>query len=354
MKYSKRILGIHASNRKNGNSAIALNELLRAVKDAGHSVEILDLGSVKILPCRGCFGCSGTYRCVLKDDLEELKTKIEAADAIALASPCYYLSAPSPLKAIMDRSASWAINKMAGNKQKKYGVVVSVAGGEPIEFSLQRIFTSLFLGLFGCEITGQLTIGHTFNKGEILLSPSKLKLVSELGENLLHSLEEGRCIKSPINESPDKLTCPNCLTDAFQIYGDGRLVCPVCGMELKRTNEISTQRNFNRFCMEGAQEHRTHIIKNVVRGILAKDEISERLQKYLKFDVLPDDDIEIDIDMSSETHFIKWDDCALNTLKNVVPNTIVEIIKNTISRKAYEEGIEIISNDVIKKYLPRF
>jgi len=46
----------------------------------------------------------------------------------------------------MDRSAAWAIEKMANSKQKKYGVAVSVAGGEPMEFSLQRIYSSCFTG----------------------------------------------------------------------------------------------------------------------------------------------------------------------------------------------------------------
>ncbi|MGD8447727.1 MAG: flavodoxin family protein [Bacillota bacterium] len=131
----KKVLGVCVSNRKNGNSSIILNELLRPAKAAGHEIEILNLGALKILPCKGCFACSSSFKCILKDDLELIKAQIETADAIALASPCYYLSAPSPLKAIMDRLASWAINKTANNTPKKYGVAVSVAGGAPIEFA---------------------------------------------------------------------------------------------------------------------------------------------------------------------------------------------------------------------------
>lgn len=46
MTYSKKILGICVSNRKNGNSSIILNELLRPAKEAGHEIEILDLRQV--------------------------------------------------------------------------------------------------------------------------------------------------------------------------------------------------------------------------------------------------------------------------------------------------------------------
>ena len=50
---SKKILGICVSNRKNGNSSIILNELLRPAREAGHEIEILNLGALNILPCRG-------------------------------------------------------------------------------------------------------------------------------------------------------------------------------------------------------------------------------------------------------------------------------------------------------------
>ncbi len=354
MMNSKKILGICVSNRKNGNSSIILNELLRPAKEAGHEIEVLNLGALKILPCRGCFACSNSHNCVLKDDLNMVKEKIEMADAIALASPCYYLSAPSTLKAIMDRSAAWAISKTANNSKKKYGVAVSVAGGSPIEFSLQRIFTSLFLGLYNCEITGQLTIGHAFNKGEVLLTPSKLKLVSELGENLLRSVESDCCIKSSINECEDKLVCPHCLSDAFQIYQDGRLICPVCGGEVKHKNENDTIVGFNRFSAQGACEHNTHIVNNVIGGMMAGDEISQRLQTYWKSEVLPEEDYQIDLDLTGVKDSLNWDNEALDALKSTIPAAFEEIIKKVITKKALQNGETHINKETARRYLPKF
>lgn len=306
-----KVLGICVSGRKNGNSSIILNELLRPAKEAGYQTEILNLGTLNILSCKGCFGCSRSYRCVLKDDLELIKTKIEEADAIALVSPCYYLSAPSALKAIMDRSAAWAINEMAGGKKKKYGAAVSAAGGEPFEFSLQRIYTSLFLELFNCEIVGQFTIGHAFHKGEVLLAPSGLRLVNELGNNLIHSIEADKCIKSEINECESKLVCPYCLSDVFQIYKDGRLLCPVCGTDLKGTGN---KPGLNRFSVEGTAEHKKHIIDNVIGGRLAEDEINQRLQAYWNSDVLPQEDYKIDRELGEVKESLDWDDNAMDVL----------------------------------------
>lgn len=351
---SKRILGICVSSRKHGNSSIALNELLRPAREAGHEVEVINLGALEILPCRGCFACSNSYKCILKDDLEQLKEKIITADSIALSSPCYYLSTPSPLKAIMDRLASWAINEIANNTKKKFGVAVSVAGGSAIEFSLQRIYTSLFLGLFNCEITGQLTIGHTFNKGELLLTPSKLKLVSELGNNLLRSVESGQCLKSSINECEDKLVCPNCLADSFQIYNDGRLICPVCGRQINSANEKDNQSGLNRFSIEGAREHRAHIIDNVIRGVLANDEITKRLKNYWERNLLPEDGYQVDTDLSEVIDSVQWSSEAAQALKAKIPAALAETIKKAINKKAIQNGVTCITKDLAYHYLPKF
>lgn len=348
-----KVLGICASNRKKGNSSIVLNELLRPIRDAGLEIELLHLGELKILPCRGCFGCSGTYHCILNDDLELVKEKIDAADAIALASPCYYLSTPSPIKAIMDRLASWAINRTASGAHKKYGVAVSVAGGAPIEFSLQRTYTSLFLGLFNCEITGQLTIGHTFTKGEILLAPRKLQAVAQLGENLLHSLEAGRCIKSPQTACEDKITCPSCLADVFQIHEDGRMVCPVCGEELKRT-EKEAEQVFNRFTMAGALEHRAHIIDNVIGGMLASDEINRRLKAYWETDVLPQNDYPIDRDLTGVTDLADWDNAAEETLKAAIPDELRGVIRKVMTKRLLQDGERHMTKELARRYLPKF
>ena len=354
MLNSKKILGICVSSRKHGNSSIILNELLRPAKEAGYEVEVMNLGELKILPCCGCFACSNSFKCILKDDLEQIKNKIIDADAIALSSPCYYLSAPSPLKAIMDRLASWAINEMANNIKNKFGVSVSVAGGSVMEFSLQRIFTSQFLGLFNCEITGQLTIEHTFNKGELLLTPSKLSLVSELGNNLKCVVESGQCIKSPLNECKDKLVCPHCLVDSFQIYKDGRVICPVCGAQLDFKKRNIVQEGFNRFSAEGAQEHRAHIVDNVIRGILANDEISKRQKKYWEFNVLPKEDYQVDMDLSGIADSVEWSPDAIKALKAKIPTALNERIKKAINKKAIQNGIAFITEDLAYSYLPKF
>ncbi|MDD4321532.1 MAG: flavodoxin family protein [Acidaminococcaceae bacterium] len=351
----KKILGICVSPRKNGNSSIILNELLRPAREIGYQTEVLNLGTAKILPCNGCLSCTNSsYKCILKDDLEQVKEKIESADAIALASPCYYLSTPAILKAVMDRSAAWAINKMATGGKKKYGVAVSVAGGNPFEFSLQRIYSSLFLKLYNCEIVGQFTIGNSFNKGEVLLVPSKLKSVNELGKNLVQSLEKNCCQKSKINENSSKLACPQCFNDVFQIYKNGSLICPVCGTELKKPTVGKPKNILNRFSLEGANEHRSHIIDNITGKILAGDEINRRLKAYWDSDILPEENYQIDYNLEDVINLVTWDNEALGILSTSVPPALQEVIKKAITKKAFQKGESAVTKITLRKYMSPF
>ena len=182
--------------------------------------------------------------------------------------------------------------------------------------------------------TGQLTIGHTFNKGELLLTPSKLKLVFELGNNLLCTVESGQCIKSSINECEDKLICLNCLADSFQIYNNGRLICPVCGRQINSANGKDNQTGFNRFSVEGAREHRAHIIDNVIEGVLVNDEITKRLKNYWKRNLLPEEDYQVDTNLSEVIDSVQWSSEAAQALKAKISAVLAETIKKAINKKA--------------------
>ncbi len=59
--------------------------------------------SLRILPCRACYGCIGGKPCPQKDDMHFLLEQIAVADAVILAGPVYVLGAHSIIKAILDR-----------------------------------------------------------------------------------------------------------------------------------------------------------------------------------------------------------------------------------------------------------
>lgn len=83
----KNVLILEGSPRPNGNSCLLSNEFARGAESAGHHVEKLLVSHKKI---GGCLGCNACYRngsvCVQKDDMEEVRAKMLAADVIVLAS----------------------------------------------------------------------------------------------------------------------------------------------------------------------------------------------------------------------------------------------------------------------------
>lgn len=344
MSNRKKVLGICVSGKENGNSSILLNELLKPSREKGYDVEEINIGKLDILPCNGCFACmnpKAAGKCVLKDDLEFIKGKIKEADAIAVASPSYCLSIPSRLQAIMERAANWSINEISNNGKRKYGAAVSVASGT---YSLLNTHLSLFLALCKCNTIGQFTMPNAFNKGEVLLYPSKIKHVSKLGETLVESIDKDQYIRYAYREDEENLRCMNCYADTLQIKEDGRIICPVCRMELKRTKKDCYSTGFSRISQEGALIY-IKSLKNIAMNKRDSDiETGNRLKAYLNNGVLPDADFSMYTEDQKEP--LQWNDEALAALDCWFTKETGNFFKNLIEIRAREKGIHCITKEV--------
>lgn len=99
------------------------------------SISILSLAGLDVNPCIGCDACKSTttdfgpqdpqnqedpqdpltpaqaaaisnanqHLCVIKDEFQEIRKHIDAADEMIIISPLYFAGAPAQLKALMDR-----------------------------------------------------------------------------------------------------------------------------------------------------------------------------------------------------------------------------------------------------------
>lgn len=102
---SRNILVLAGSARKHGNTDRLADEFIRGAREAGHQAEKIYLKDYKINGCLGCGACQrngGT--CMQKDDMTEIYGKWLAADAVALASPVYFYTWNSQMKAALDRT----------------------------------------------------------------------------------------------------------------------------------------------------------------------------------------------------------------------------------------------------------
>ena len=98
-----KVLIINGSPRANGNTAIAIDELVKTFTAEGVEAEVCHIGNKDIRGCIACRKCAELGHCVFNDAVNELAPKFEEADGLIVASPVYYASANATLIACLDR-----------------------------------------------------------------------------------------------------------------------------------------------------------------------------------------------------------------------------------------------------------
>ncbi len=101
---SKKILIISTSPRKGGNSDTLAGEFARGAREAGNTVEKVELYDKTIGFCKGCLACQKTMRCVIRDDADTIAQKMLTADVIVFATPIYYYEMSGQMKTMLDRA----------------------------------------------------------------------------------------------------------------------------------------------------------------------------------------------------------------------------------------------------------
>jgi multimeric flavodoxin WrbA len=117
-----KVLGIVGSPRRNGNTEILMNEILRTTREAGCDTEIFLMSEKQVAPCDACGSCFKAGSCVIEDDMQELYAMMARADAIVFGSPVYFGSVSAQCKAIMDRM--FALLRDHSLKDKVAGALV--------------------------------------------------------------------------------------------------------------------------------------------------------------------------------------------------------------------------------------
>ncbi len=90
---------------KIGNTAAMVNAFAEGAKAAGHDVEILHVGKMKIAGCLGCEYChtKGEGKCIQQDDMAKVMPAYLESDMIVFATPIYYFDMTAQLSAAIQR-----------------------------------------------------------------------------------------------------------------------------------------------------------------------------------------------------------------------------------------------------------
>lgn len=345
---SKKVLGICFSEVRNGNSDILLNEIMKPIKSKGYEVEQVNIGEFDIKQCIGCFKCNNaTFSCILKDDLVKILEKIDSADAIAITVPCYILAAPSQIKALMDRTAARALDRIENDVPRRPGVALSVAGATHTWYSLQRALPSLFLQLNNCDVIEQKVYGGIALKGDILNYPEVLKEANLIGENLTLAIEGKKLYDSVAHYEDHYLICPICKGDLFQLQSNGQMTCGICGAGLQKKGLINHNYEVvssGKFTKEGAQEHTHYVGGRILAGMDIAEETAYRLKIYEADGTIIDE--KPVSEQKHEVGKIIWEQEANDTFKSVVPKAFQGFVRAAVEKKAAAQGYSVITKEI--------
>ena len=120
----KKILVLHASPRKNENTADMVHAFCEGAQKKGHNVTVFPLSNAHINPCKACDYCQ-THKgeCIQQDDMTKLYPLLQSHDTLVIAAPVYYLGFPGTLKNLIDRTYA----ESAIGRSIRYSVLLTAA-----------------------------------------------------------------------------------------------------------------------------------------------------------------------------------------------------------------------------------
>ena len=106
-----RIVAVHGSPRRRGNTSTLLRRAIAGARDAGADVEEFVLRDLKLSPCLEIYGCKSGGECRIKDDFARIRDRILGAKGLMLASPIFFYTVSAHTKILMDRCQSLWVKK---------------------------------------------------------------------------------------------------------------------------------------------------------------------------------------------------------------------------------------------------
>jgi len=236
-----RILGVIASPREGGNSALLARVALGAAASRGAETDVVYLSDLDPGFCDGCLACVyKTSGCPKSGDAAWLFETAAAYDGVVVASPTYFLGPPAPVKALIDHGVMEF--PRLGERRPRPAAVICVAGLPGWDY-LVRPLTNQLAMLLGGRLLGGMT-AYAPGPGEVLLDEEAVRRAVDLGLAVL----EDRPLPAPGG------VCPVChLPFDEDAEGGTRSVptrtCPFC------RHDPSRPRDPHRFTVAGLAHH---------------------------------------------------------------------------------------------------
>jgi len=152
-----------------------VDAFVEGAQEAGHEVEVIQVGKMKIAGCMGCEYChtKGEGQCVQKDDFEKVLPAYKDCDMVVFASPIYYFTLTAQMEAAIQRVYC------IGKPSKATKAAMLLSSGSPGVYDGAIGQFNGYLAFTGIENAGVVTACGEENKSE-----AKLAEIREFAKNL--------------------------------------------------------------------------------------------------------------------------------------------------------------------------
>ena len=184
-----RVLGILGSPRRGGNAEIMLDSALEGARSAGAVTDKISLNEMSIKPCQECGGCDKTGECVIRDDMDVIYGKVDASDAVILASPIFFGELTAQTKIMIDRFQSRWVKKYRLKKTSasgKRGLFLCVSAWRKDDFfENAKKIVKIFFIVLDIDYAGEIWASGISLKGSIRKDPELLGRAFKMGKELV-------------------------------------------------------------------------------------------------------------------------------------------------------------------------
>jgi len=188
-----RLLAVAGSPRRHGNSDALLAACVEGATAAGAEVDTLVVAQSGVGVCTGCNNCSKGGECTVLDGMQDVYARMDAADAIVVATPVYFASVPATLKALYDRCQPyWARRYVLGRPapaRRPGALLVVRGGGDPYGHECAVTTTRSVFAVLALDYLHELVV-EADARGEVGAQEASLGRAREIGEALAREAAE--------------------------------------------------------------------------------------------------------------------------------------------------------------------
>lgn len=181
-----RILVLVGSEKRCGNTEKIVDSFYSGIDRTKHEVQILNVSTMKINPCRDCNQCKHLKEkfCIQKDDMNIIYDAVMQSECVVLAYPVYFSFMPGKLKMVIDRFHAFGKRFNYEYPQKKLIMLMSSSDDSSSTKLLRNYSEEIFVRHLKWELVSFYCIGNCDYEEDFTMKKEELNEVFMMSKKL--------------------------------------------------------------------------------------------------------------------------------------------------------------------------